>query len=76
MACACYLQESSRNPANAWLDQRGEDAMDEQASEKVEPTKREQQRNREREVMGFNIGLWAMVAIVAIVIVVVALFLI
>ena len=50
--------------------------MDEQASEKVEPTKREQQRNREREVMGFNIGLWAMVAIVAIVIVVVALFLI
>ncbi|HYI16942.1 MAG TPA: hypothetical protein VEX37_16200 [Thermomicrobiales bacterium] len=50
--------------------------MDEQASEKVEPTKREQQRNREREVMGFNVGLWAMVAIVAIVIVVVALFLI
>ena len=50
--------------------------MDEHARDTVEPTKNEQQQNREREVMGFNIGLWAMVAVVAIIIVVVALFLI
>ncbi len=50
--------------------------MDEHASEKVDPTRNEQQQNREREVMGFNLGLWGMVAIVVIVIVVGALFVI
>lgn len=50
--------------------------MDEQARKKVKPTRNEQQQNREREVMGFNLGLWSMVAIVAVVIVVVTLFLI
>jgi hypothetical protein len=60
----------------ARLDQRGEDAMDEQASKKVEPTRHEQKQNREREVMGFNLGLWAMAAIVVVIIVVVAAFLI
>lgn len=50
--------------------------MDEKATRRVEPTKHEQQRNREREMMGFNAGLWAMVAIVAVIIVVVALLLI
>ncbi len=50
--------------------------MDEHARENVEPTKAEKQQNREREMMGFNIGLWAMVSIVAVIIVVGALFLI
>ena len=47
--------------------------MDDNATRKVEPTKSEQRHNREREMMGFNIGLWVMVAIVAIVIVIGAL---
>lgn len=50
--------------------------MDEDATRKVEPTEREQQHNREREVMGFNLGLWGMAAVVVIVVVVVTLFLI
>lgn len=50
--------------------------MDENAPRRVQPTKHEQQQNREREVMGFNLGLWAMVAIVAIIIIVGALFVI
>jgi hypothetical protein len=47
--------------------------MDQNAPRRVEPTKDEKQHNREREVMGFNLGLWAMVAIVAIIIIVGAL---
>lgn len=50
--------------------------MDDNATHKVEPTDNERQHNREREVMGFNLGLWGMVAIVVAIIVVVALFLI
>jgi hypothetical protein len=50
--------------------------MDDDARHRVEPTRGEQQHNREREMMGFNLGLWAMAAIVAVIIVVVALFLI
>lgn len=50
--------------------------MDENATRKVEPTKNEQQHNREREVMGFNLGLWGMVALVVVIIVVVTLFVI
>jgi hypothetical protein len=48
--------------------------MDEQATKKVEPTRHEQQQNRDREVKGFNLGLWGMAAVVVLVIVV-ALFL-
>ncbi len=50
--------------------------MDEHASEKVEPTRNEQQHNREREMMGFNLGLWGMAAVVVVIVVVVTLFLI
>jgi hypothetical protein len=50
--------------------------MDDEATRKVEPTKGEQQRNREREMMGFNLGLWGMAALVVIVVVAVVLFLI
>ncbi len=39
------------------------------ARDKVEPTKAEQQHNREREMMGFNLGLWGMAALVVIVVV-------
>jgi cytoskeletal protein RodZ len=51
----------------------GEHEMDDPAQAKVEPSKREQQENREREVAGFNVGLWVMILIVAVVIVVGAL---
>jgi hypothetical protein len=50
--------------------------MDEHARDKVEPTRSEQQQNREREMMGFNLGLWGMAAIVVVIIVAVVLFLI
>ena len=50
--------------------------MDNEASRKIEPTKAEQQRNREREMMGFNLGLWGMAAVVVILIIAVVLFLI
>lgn len=50
--------------------------MDDHARDKVEPTENEQQHNREREMMGFNLGLWGMIAVVAVIIVAVALFLI
>jgi len=50
--------------------------MDDPAKTKVEPTRAERQENRQREVAGFNAGLWAMIAAVAVIIVVVALILI
>lgn len=50
--------------------------MDDNATRKVAPTEHEQQRNREREVLGFNLGLWGIAALVVIVVVVVAWFLI
>lgn len=50
--------------------------MDENATRKVEPSESEQQHNREREMMGFNLGLWGMAAIVVVIVVVATLFLI
>jgi hypothetical protein len=50
--------------------------MDEHARDRVEPTKDEQQHNREREMMGFNLGLWGMAAVVVVIVVAVALLLI
>ncbi len=49
--------------------------MDDDAQRRVEPTENEQQHNREREMMGFSLGLWAVAGIVAILIVLGAVFL-
>ncbi|HEX5165231.1 MAG TPA: hypothetical protein VFV93_07545 [Thermomicrobiales bacterium] len=43
--------------------------MDDNATRRVEPTDDERQRNREREMMGFNLGLWGVAAVVVILIV-------
>ena len=43
--------------------------MDDNATRRVEPSEGERQRNREREMMGFNLGLWGMIALVVILIV-------
>ncbi len=50
--------------------------MDDDAQRRVEPTENEQQHNREREMMGFSLGLWAVAAVVVVIIVIGALFLI
>jgi hypothetical protein len=43
--------------------------MDENANRRVQPSDGDRQRNREREIMGFNLGLWGMIALVVILII-------
>ncbi len=50
--------------------------MTEDATEKVEPTESEKQHNREREILGFNLGLVGMIVLVVVVILVITLFVI
>lgn len=50
--------------------------MNKDATDKVEPTESEKQHNREREILGFNLGLIGMILLVVVVILIITFFVI